>query len=400
MYRIKPISSLLATILFFLGAQAQFVGIGTTSPTAPLTFASNLGNKVVLWGDGTVPHYGMGIQSGQMQLYTDIASSSISLGYGRSGAFNERVRIINAGESSLMVNGRLLLKNGTFPLDLGYGGGIWFYKPDNSTTMGFMGVQNSQNLGFYGGPAGWGFTYDALNSRVGINNNNPNAPLAFAPALGKKITLYPGATGDVGIGVAGNRLQLYADNPNADVALGYDAAGTFNERFAFKPNGAMAVMGSLGANGQVLTSSGGGAVSWQSPMAALYNNTVKKTSTSYVQIINGARDDVPGLSHTFTLGGNAFVLLNYNYFVLALPCTFCGTSTLDTEIYVDGVLASKFISTLDNGQFENITGSTMIPLGAGTHTIRIACKNTGPTVSVGKQFSDVYAEASYVMILQ
>ena len=36
---------------------------------------------------------------------------------------------------------------------------------------------------------------------VGIHNSNPNAPLAFPAFLGKKITLYPGATGDVGFAV-------------------------------------------------------------------------------------------------------------------------------------------------------------------------------------------------------
>ena len=83
--------------------------------------------------------------------------------------------------------------------------------------------------------------------------------LTFPPSLGKKITLYPGATGDVGFAVAGNRLQIYSDNPNADVAIGYDAAGTFNERFAFKPNGALAINGNAGTAGQILQSNGSGA---------------------------------------------------------------------------------------------------------------------------------------------
>jgi hypothetical protein len=73
---------------------------------------------------------------------------------------------------------------------------------------------------------------------VGIGNNFPNAPLAFAASLGKKITLYPGTLGDAGFGMSGNTLQISSDNPNADIALGSDAAGNFIERFAFKPTGA------------------------------------------------------------------------------------------------------------------------------------------------------------------
>jgi hypothetical protein len=87
------------------------------------------------------------------------------------------------------------------------------------------------------------------NGNLGLGVANPTNKLSFAPVLGKKISLYPGATGDVGFGVAANRLQIYADNPNADVAIGYDSAGVFNERFAFKPNGALAVNGEHGRGG-------------------------------------------------------------------------------------------------------------------------------------------------------
>ena len=42
------------------------------------------------------------------------------------------------------------------------------------------------------------------NGSVGIGTATPNAPLGFPPSLGKKVTLYPGATGDGGFGMAGN----------------------------------------------------------------------------------------------------------------------------------------------------------------------------------------------------
>ena len=72
---------------------------------------------------------------------------------------------------------------------------------------------------------------------VGIGTTTPNAPLGFPPLLGKKITLYPGATGDVGMAVQGNLLQIYSDNPNADIAFGYDQGGTMTERMRIKANG-------------------------------------------------------------------------------------------------------------------------------------------------------------------
>jgi len=183
------------------------IGIGTSTPGFPLSFLSNSGDKLSLWGQSG-PHYGFGIQGGQLQIHTDIAASDILFGYGTSAALTERMRIKG-------------------------------------------------------------------NGYVGIGNSAPNAPLAFAPSLGKKITLYPGATGDVGFGVAGNRLQIYSDNPNADVAIGYDAGGTFNERFAVKPTGAVAVNGNVGGAGQVLMSTGGAsAATWSNrPVLLTWNQS-------------------------------------------------------------------------------------------------------------------------------
>ncbi len=394
-------------LLLFIGlipihifSQTGNVGIGTTTPTGPLSFSSSTGNKIVLWGDGNTSHYGLGLQVGLLQIYANQLADNIAFGTGRSSAFTERMRIINSGGDGLLLNGRILLRNGTNPLDVNYGSGVWMYKADNSALLGFMGAQNNQNMGFYGGPAGWGFTYDAINSRVGIGNNNPNAPLAFPPSLGKKITLYPGNTGDVGFGVAGNRLQIYSDNPNADVAIGYDAAGVFNERFAVKPNGALAIVGNLGQAGQVITSNGNAASSWQSPTNFIFQNSAKKESQSSIQVLTNAREDVPDLNFSLTLSSNGIVLVNYNYFAIALPCTFCGRSGIATEIYLDGSLQSTFVKDIENGALENIAGSSLVTVGPGIHNIKIMCKNSGPTIRVGKQFSDVNSEASFVVIPQ
>jgi hypothetical protein len=246
------------------GYFANNLGISNLTPQFPISLNGSLGDKISLWTDGSPTHYGLGVQPGLLQIFSKTNMDNIGIGYGNSSNFAERVRIINNGGNGMMLNGRLHLKNGSAPLDPNESGGVWLYKADNSALLGFMGTQNNQNIGFYGGPAGWGFTYDAVNSRVGIGNQNPNAPLSFPAALGKKITLYPGATGDVGFGVSGNRLQIYSDNPSADVAIGYDAAGTFNERFAVKPNGALAINGNTGSAGQVLMNDVSGVPQWTS----------------------------------------------------------------------------------------------------------------------------------------
>lgn len=387
--------------LIFCGSvSGQNVGIGTTTPTGPLSFSSAVGNKIVLWGDGAQAHYGLGIQGGQFQIYANQTTDNIVFGTGRSAAFSERMRIINSGNNGLNLYGRITLLNGTSPVNLAEGTGIWMYKADNSALLGFMGVQNNQNLGFYGGPAGWGFTYDAINSRVGIGNNNPNTPLAFAASLGKKITLYPGGTGDAGFGMAGNRLQIFADNPNADVALGYDVAGTFNEKFAFKPTGAMAVNGNTGTAGQVLKSNGpSAAATWVSGTAATYDGTVSIGGTSSVLVSTYLPlTEIPGLTYTVTTSGNAKLMVSYNVLAYASSCAFCGNSVIDIRLNLDGAEVTLQRFNLLNDQTETLTGTHMLSVGAGTHVIKVKAGISGPAVYIGESPS-VFSNNMIVQVI-
>ncbi len=483
----KLLSIILLSSCFRI-THAQNVGIGTSTPGFPLNFASTLGDKVSLYGNSG-NHYGLGVQSALLQIHSDAAGANIAFGYGTSSNFIERMRILNAGTDGMILNGRLLLKNGSLPLDPNQTPGVWLYKADNSGLLGFMGTQNDQNIGFYGGPAngGWGFTYNGINSRIGIgtsnptsslnvngqitvdqknfggygglllkgnvpgsnypniaftiknnaatpadavaamiqgdlqnntagaetidltfltsnsglgglseklrikNNgnvgigtSNPNAPLGFPPSLGKKITLYPGVTGDAGFGIAGNRLQIYADNPAADVAIGYDAAGTFNEIFAVKPNGALAVNGNTGSAGQVLISNGANASSqWQSPLNSLYKNTWQFYQSSIINVSSsGGGTDLPGLSHTFYVPGNAKILVNLSINTEAPSCAFCGFSRAGVAVYLDDVFAKSFILTLANNSFADVNGSVLLYAGPGTHTVKLKGYSVlGPAVN-------------------
>jgi hypothetical protein len=96
-----------------------------------------------------------------------------------------------------------------------------------------------------------------LNGNVGVGTTTPTRPLSFPPSLGEKILLYPGAAGEVGIGVYGNELRLHADNPGAKVSFGTQTnAGVFTEAGKFEISGAYAlrVFGNIWANGTTYVS--------------------------------------------------------------------------------------------------------------------------------------------------
>ena len=365
-----------AAVILSQNSIAQNVGIGTTTPAFPLSFGPTTGDKISLWSNST-NSYGFGIQSSLLQVHTDISAADIAFGYGSSSAFTQRMRLINAGGDGMQLSGRITLNNGTVPLDINYGPGVWLTKADNSTLLGFMGTQNNQNVGFYGGPAGWGFTYDAINSLVGIGNNTPDAPLSFSASLGKKITLYPGATGNAGFAVSGNRLQIYADNPNADVALGYDAAGTFNERFAVKANGALAVNSNTGNAGQVLQSNGASSSPvWVDPTKAFTSN-----SAGFSPMVNDG-DETAISQITITLTQASNVEVSGTVGMYSAGCFGCSDASvyliLTDPLHTNGTVVaanSHVISVTTMGFVYNTS------FLAGTYLISLkARKVNGPAV--------------------
>ena len=216
------------------------VGIGTSTPFCPLTFLNLSGDIISLNGTAS-NNYGFGVQLGLLQIHTNVAAADIAFGHGSSNSFTERMRIINnVGYDGMILNGRLVLKNGSADL-VGGGSGVWLYKSDNTALLGFMGTQNNQNIGFYGGPAngGWGFVYNAINSRVGIGTTNPQQTLHVEgttllkgnvsidhPGIGHKLQVN-GTTlldGNVGIGIPpGGTAQLEVNGLsvfNSSVGIG------------------------------------------------------------------------------------------------------------------------------------------------------------------------------------
>jgi hypothetical protein len=129
-----------------------------------------------------------------------------------------------------------------------------------STAMGYSNVALSSNslvIGMYNdttltdklfeiGNGAFNARSNALtvlrNGNMGIGNINPTNLLTFAPIGGKKISLFPGSTGDAGMGIYPNEFRQYSDNPNADITFGYDSYSTgFSEKVRFKANGMVGI---------------------------------------------------------------------------------------------------------------------------------------------------------------
>ncbi len=230
-------------------------------------------------------------------------------------------------------------------------------------------------LSFYtsnGGSLGERLTISP-DGNIGINNNNPKTALSFPAVLGKKITLYPGATGDVGFGVAGNRLQIYSDNSNADVAIGYDNNGTFNERFAVKPTGALAVYGNTGSYGQLLMSGGAGSPNWMSPSQIIMPFFMDQTAPFVVT--SATENQITGavLNVTVPVAGKLVIWPSvHTNFSCANPLDAC-TFVLQVKTLVDNVDVNRnWIqgqSQVGQQSDDKQIGPIVVDLTAGNHAI-------------------------------
>jgi len=223
-----------------------------------MSFSNRLGNRLSLYGGfGNSPQYGLGIQSGLLQMYSDGSNTSIAFGYGNSFNFIERARTINNGEVAFRTNGRLQIQTGSQPA------GLWLANAANTTNSAFIGLHSNNQVGFFGNTGAlWGLTMNTTTGNVGIGLNGAAAqvPLQFSNALGlTKISLYRGTYGDVGIGAYGGELRLQNDVPNGKVSMGViETTGSYTELAKAERNGgyAFSIFGSLWVNGTTYASDG------------------------------------------------------------------------------------------------------------------------------------------------
>jgi len=205
---------------FFMNHDNNNFGIYNSNPRAPLSFQAVAGNKIDFYYVNPNSMYGLGLGSGELQLYTADNTHHTSVGYGSSAAFTETFRVNNNG-NTVTTNPVTLASNIE---NAGY------FKTNNLYTGAIKTIGDGPNRArlamftFASSTPGGLLERMTINDEgyVGIGNTNPARPLSFPATLGKKISLYPGAGGDVGFSVEGNELRMYSDNANAVITFGYD----------------------------------------------------------------------------------------------------------------------------------------------------------------------------------
>lgn len=166
----------------FCFAQSN-VGIGTSTPAYPITFANVLGDKLSLWG-GTASnanHYGLGVQAALLQIFTPTSADDIAFGTGRSGAFTERMRITGNGRVGIGTSAP------AFPVALNTaiaGGGFVHTLTSNGVVVGTFAnlaggwLQTFSNhplfLAAFNGDAALTV---ATNKNIGIGTTSPSTTL-------------------------------------------------------------------------------------------------------------------------------------------------------------------------------------------------------------------------------
>ena len=164
------------------------VGIGTYSPSYPLSFASAIGDKISLFG-GPGNHYGLGIQSYQMQIHSDTSLADIVFGYGQSSNLTETMRIKGSGNVGIGTN------NPQGKLDVVANGRAIFVRPTAAAQSSYLEFDNAAGS-FRGllGVDGSGFSGAPTQLSIASWTSHP---IGFFTAGAQRMTV--GATGNVGI---------------------------------------------------------------------------------------------------------------------------------------------------------------------------------------------------------
>ncbi len=72
------------------------------------------------------------------------------------------------------INGRMRIRSGG---DLNNTAGLWLNNTNNTAQPAFIGMQNNEQVGFYGNTSGWSFVMNTTTGKIGMGTTTPAATL-------------------------------------------------------------------------------------------------------------------------------------------------------------------------------------------------------------------------------
>ncbi|MBC7937908.1 MAG: hypothetical protein H7Y86_21385 [Rhizobacter sp.] len=205
---------------------------------------------------------------------------------------------------------------------------------------------------------------------LGIGINNPNTALTFASTLGRKINLYTGSLGNVGMGVYANEFRIHSDYPNADITFGYEnTAGVFTERMRVRGSGAVSFNGNAGSPGQVLVNNGAGLPQWSSGLPKTYHTTLP--ADFYWGANTGGAINLPGFSITVILPATSRVNVSVQVNYAISNCFACGNlgRGITLKRNSGNVRGAAYYGPQDDSEFQISNFSELLPPGTYTYTV-------------------------------
>ena len=217
---------------------------------------------------------------------------------------------------------------------------------------------------------------------VGIGVSDP----AFFLDVGQRMRIRSGGNNNVSAGLYfnnnANNIAAFVGMQD-DTHVGLWGSGTGWQFGMNTATGALRVNGSDGQAGQVITSNGASPAQWKSPTNVLFQTTNLALDDGVISP-GGNPTLVPGLTQTVNVAGNAKLLVHYGVRAIPGSCFGCGASTAEVSVYLDGTRAIRLFQDIANASESDISGSWLMLVGAGTHTVEIrGATFTGPTVNFG-----------------
>jgi len=237
----------------------------------------------------------------------------------------------------------------------------------------------------------------AKNQFVGIGVTNP---LLILDVNGRiRLRSYNAYTAGLWLNNLGNTEAAFIGMED-DTHIGFWGNTGAGWKFTMNTSsGALRVNGSEGLPGQVIVSNGSGTPNWRAPSNSIYNNTTVKTQPGYIVLNdNSPPTAIPGLDYTFTIPGNAKVLVSMNLNIQPTGSAFSGP-TIFIDIELDNNYVTRFWESLDDVGLRKIfKAGWLLTVTPGTHTVRLVVHSVDGAYIIGTD--DLFPSSVVYKVIQ